>query len=119
MIIESIQQETEYLLTDTYISNPGDGTALFNAHMTVLSVKKNTKWAQQYIGSEVVFAECLMAILTVEKFCGDLLCVVFVEKSWSMPGLTVFNELISREKGIHCMFACQLYSRLQKPLEHV
>jgi len=29
-----------------------------------------------------------------------------------MPGLTFSNELISRDEGLHCDFACLLYSKL-------
>ena len=29
-----------------------------------------------------------------------------------MPGLSFSNELISRDKGLHCDFACLLYSKL-------
>ena len=33
-----------------------------------------------------------------------------------MPGLTFSNELISRDEGLHCEFACLLYSMLsEKP----
>ena len=33
-----------------------------------------------------------------------------------MPGLTFSNELISRDEGLHCDFACLLYSLLRKKL---
>lgn len=33
-----------------------------------------------------------------------------------MPGLTFSNELISRDEGLHCDFACLLYSLLQRQL---
>lgn len=33
-----------------------------------------------------------------------------------MPGLTFSNELISRDEGLHCSFACQLYSKLNRKL---
>lgn len=33
-----------------------------------------------------------------------------------MPGLTFSNELISRDEGMHCEFACLLYSMLQHKL---
>ena len=33
-----------------------------------------------------------------------------------MPGLTFSNELISRDEGLHCDFACLLYAQLQFPL---
>ena len=29
-----------------------------------------------------------------------------------MPGLSLSNELISQDKGLHCDFACLLYSKL-------
>lgn len=33
-----------------------------------------------------------------------------------MPGLTFSNELISRDEGLHCEFACLLYSMLANKL---
>ena len=33
-----------------------------------------------------------------------------------MPGLTFSNELISRDEGMHCEFACLLYSMLSQKL---
>ena len=33
-----------------------------------------------------------------------------------MPGLTFSNELISRDEGMHCDFACLLYSMLENKL---
>ncbi|SDF76756.1 ribonucleoside-diphosphate reductase beta chain [Mucilaginibacter pineti] len=33
-----------------------------------------------------------------------------------MPGLTFSNELISRDEGAHCEFACLLYSMLENKL---
>ena len=33
-----------------------------------------------------------------------------------MPGLTFSNELISRDEGLHCSFAVQLYSKLERKL---
>ena len=30
-----------------------------------------------------------------------------------MPGLTFSNELISRDEGLHCDFACLMYSHLK------
>ena len=33
-----------------------------------------------------------------------------------MPGLTFSNELISRDEGLHCDFACLLYSQLEHKL---
>ena len=38
-------------------------------------------------------------------------CAIFwLKKRGLMPGLTFSNELISRDEGLHCEFACLLYS---------
>lgn len=41
-------------------------------------------------------------------------CSIFwLKKRGLMPGLTFSNELISRDEGLHCDFACLLYSLLE------
>ena len=44
-------------------------------------------------------------------------CAIFwLKKRGLMPGLTFSNELISRDEGLHCDFACLLYSYLEHKL---
>jgi len=118
MAMESIHQETYCLLIDTYITNPEDRATLFNAHTQVPSVKKKAEWAQRYIGSDASFAERLVAFAAVEGifFAGSFCAVFWLKKRALMPGLTFSNELISRDEGLHCMFACQMYSKLERRL---
>ena len=118
MAMESIHQETYCLLIDTYITNPEDRATLFNAHTQVPSVEKKAKWAQRYIGSDAEFAERLVAFAAVEGifFAGSFCAVFWLKKRGLMPGLTFSNELISRDEGLHCMFACQMYSKLERRL---
>ena len=118
MAMESIHQETYCLLIDTYITNPEDRATLFRAHTQVPSVEKKAKWAQRYIGSSASFAERLVAFACVEGifFAGSFCAVFWLKKRGLMPGLTFSNELISRDEGLHCMFACQLYSKLERKL---
>jgi len=118
MAMESIHQETYCLLIDTYITNPEDRATLFSAHTTVPSVKKKAEWAQQYIESTATFAERLVAFAAVEGifFAGSFCALFWLKKRGLMPGLTFSNELISRDEGLHCMFACQLYQKFQRKL---
>ena len=118
MAMESIHQETYCLLIDSYITNPEDRATLFNAHTQVPSVEKKAKWAQRYISSDAEFAERLVAFAAVEGifFAGSFCAVFWLKKRGLMPGLTFSNELISRDEGLHCMFACQMYSKLERKL---
>lgn len=116
MAMESIHQETYCLLIDTYITNPKDRELLFSAHTSVPSVEKKAKWAQRYIGSDASFAERLVAFAAVEGifFSGAFCSIYWLKKRGLMPGLTFSNELISRDEGLHCSFACKLYSKLER-----
>lgn len=118
MAMESIHQETYCLLIDTYITNPKEKDMLFSAHTRVPSVEKKAKWAQRYIGSKASFAERLVAFAAVEGifFSGAFCAIFWLKKRGLMPGLTFSNELISRDEGLHCSFACQLYSKLERKL---
>lgn len=118
MAMESIHQETYCLLIDSYITDPKVRERLFKAHATVPSVERKAKWAQRYIGSGASFAERLVAFAAVEGifFSGSFCAIFWLKKRGLMPGLTFSNELISRDEGLHCSFACQLYSKLKKKL---
>eukprot|EP00559_Dactyliosolen_fragilissimus_P007745 CAMPEP_0184861124 /NCGR_PEP_ID=MMETSP0580-20130426/5888_1 /TAXON_ID=1118495 /ORGANISM="Dactyliosolen fragilissimus" /LENGTH=522 /DNA_ID=CAMNT_0027358509 /DNA_START=466 /DNA_END=2034 /DNA_ORIENTATION=+ len=128
MAMESIHQETYCLLIDTYINDPEDKATLFQAHTTVPSVERKAKWAQRYIGdgtkqAVATFAERLVAFAAVEGifFAGSFCAIFWLKKRGLMPGLTFSNELISRDEGLHCTFACQLYKKLEVklPEEHL
>lgn len=46
-------------------------------------------------------------------FSGSFCAIFWLKKRGLMPGLTFSNELISRDEGMHCEFACLLYSMLE------
>jgi len=54
------------------------------------------------------FAERLVAFAAVEGifFSGSFASIFWLKKRGLMPGLTFSNELISRDEGLHCEFAC-------------
>ncbi|HEX8350475.1 MAG TPA: ribonucleoside-diphosphate reductase small subunit [Hymenobacter sp.] len=110
VMMENIHSETYSLLIDTYIKNPQEKDRLFNALETVPCVKKKGDWAIKWINSEN-FTERLIAFAAVEGifFSGSFCSIFWLKKRGLMPGLTFSNELISRDEGLHCDFACLLY----------
>jgi len=91
---------------------------LFNAISTVPCVEKKAKWALRWINKTDSFAERLLAFAAVEGifFSGSFCAIFWLKKRGLMPGLTFSNELISRDEGLHCDFACLLYGLLQNKL---
>ncbi len=111
-MMENIHAETYSLLIDTYIKDPKEKQRLFQAIETVPCVKKKADWALKWIKSDN-FAERLVAFAAVEGifFSGSFCSIFWLKKRGLMPGLTFSNELISRDEGLHCDFACLLYTQ--------
>lgn len=112
IMMENIHSETYSLLIDTYINDPREKDKLFNAIDTVPCVGKKADWALRWIQSDS-FAERLVAFAAVEGifFSGSFCSIFWMKKRGLMPGLCFSNELISRDEGLHCDFACLLYTQ--------
>jgi ribonucleoside-diphosphate reductase beta chain len=110
--IENIHSETYSLLIDTYIKDTAEKNHLFKAFETLDCVSKKAKWALRWI-EQGSFAERLVAFAAVEGifFSGSFCSIFWLKKRGLMPGLSFSNELISRDEGLHCDFACLLYTR--------
>ena len=115
IMMENIHAETYSLLIDTYITDPNEKDHLFNALETVPSVKKKGGWAMRWLSRKHgSFAQRLVAFAAVEGifFSGSFCAIFWLKKRGLMPGLTFSNELISRDEGLHCDFACLLHNKL-------
>lgn len=111
IMMENIHSETYSLLIDTYVKDPKEKDKLFNALDTVPAVSKKGKWALRWIENGS-FTERLIAFAAVEGifFSGSFCSIFWLKKRGLMPGLSFSNELISRDEGLHCDFACLLYT---------
>ncbi|KAK9843585.1 hypothetical protein WJX84_008859 [Apatococcus fuscideae] len=110
--VENIHSEMYSLLLETYIKDPQEKYHLFHAVDTIPAVQRKAQWALKWIGSAGCFAERVVAFAAVEGifFSGSFCSIFWLKKRGLMPGLTFSNELISRDEGLHCDFACLLYS---------
>ena len=111
VMMENIHSETYSLLIDTYIKDTKEKNYLFNAIETFEPVKKKADWAMRWIDNGS-YAERLVSFAAVEGifFSGSFCSIFWLKKRGLMPGLTFSNELISRDEGLHCDFACMLYN---------
>ena len=111
IMMENIHSETYSLLIDTLVKDKEEQHKLFNAIETVPAIKKKAEWALKWINSES-FVDRLLAFAAVEGifFSGSFCSIFWLKKRGLMPGLTFSNELISRDEGVHCDFACHLYN---------
>ncbi|KAK9120099.1 hypothetical protein Scep_018192 [Stephania cephalantha] len=113
--IENIHSEMYSLLLESYIKDSAEKSRLFRAVDTIPCVAKKADWAMKWIDGSETFGERLIAFACVEGifFSGSFCAIFWLKKRGLMPGLTFSNELISRDEGLHCDFACLLYGLLK------
>jgi ribonucleoside-diphosphate reductase beta chain len=111
VMMENIHSETYSLLIDTLIKDKAEKDHLFRAIDTLDCVKKKAEWALNWIDNGS-FQERLIAFAAVEGifFSGSFCSIFWLKKRGLLPGLSFSNELISRDEGLHCDFACLLYN---------
>jgi len=117
IMMENIHSETYALLIDTYIKDNVEKDKLFHGIDTIPAVKRKAEWALKWIENGN-FAQRLVAFAAVEGifFSGSFCSIFWMKKRGLMPGLTFSNELISRDEGLHCEFACLMYSMLENKM---
>lgn len=117
--MEGIHSETYSLLIDTYVKDKAEQDHLFRAIDTIPCIRKKADWALKWIDSQDDFAKRLIAFAAVEGifFSGAFCAIYWLKKRGLMPGLTFSNELISRDEGLHTLFAVALYHTLPQKVD--
>ena len=113
--MEAVHSETYSILIDTYITDKKEKYDILHAIDTIPCVKKKAEWALSWIESkEADFATRLLAFAAVEGifFSGAFCAIFWLKQRGIMPGLTLSNEFIARDEGLHTEFACLLYSKI-------
>jgi ribonucleotide reductase beta subunit family protein with ferritin-like domain len=118
--MEAIHSETYSILIDTYVTDKQEKHDLLHAIDTIPCVKKKADWALQWISSpDADFATRLIAFAAVEGifFSGAFCAIFWMKQRGLMPGLTLSNEFIARDEGLHTDFACLMYSKIVNRLD--
>lgn len=117
IMIENVHSEMYSLLLETLVREKDEFDCLRRALTTMPAIQRKAEWALQWCDPErSSFAERLVAFAVVEGifFSGSFCAIFWLKKRGLMPGLGFSNELISRDEGLHCNFACLLYAYLEE-----
>jgi ribonucleotide reductase beta subunit family protein with ferritin-like domain len=119
MANETCHSETYCRLIDTYITDREEKLSILRSITTMPYVEKKAQWALKWLDRSASFASRLMAYAIVEGvfFSGAFCAIFYFKERGVLPGLTLSNEFISRDEGLHTDFACLLYSKLTNPLD--
>lgn len=123
-MMENIHSETYSLMLNKIIKDQSKQKQLFNSLHEAGSIKNMADWALKWSMSDASFQQRLVAFAIVEGlFFSGAFASIFWLKTYRadgnkrfMDGLIKSNEFISRDEGMHCEFACQLYSKIVNKL---
>jgi len=113
--VENMHSETYSLLIDTYVKDQKEKMHLLCVIETVPCVRRKANWALWWCDANYAsFAECMIAFTAVEGilFSGSFCAIFWLKKRGHMTGLCFSSELISRDEGMNCDFACLQYSKM-------
>lgn len=117
---ETVHAETYSLLIDTYVKSDEEKDKLFNAIENIAVVKRKADWALKWINSQESFAKRLLAFACVEgiffsaSFCG---IYWFRKRGLLSNGLSVANDYIARDEGLHWQFASVLFQEMKLQID--
>jgi ribonucleoside-diphosphate reductase beta chain len=112
IMMEQIHSETYGLLLKELVPDRLKQNKLFNAVEHFPAIRDKVEWMKKWTHPEnASFVERLIAFAAVEGifFSGSFCSIFWLKKRGILPGLTFSNELISRDEGLHCKFAINLY----------
>jgi len=125
-MMENIHSEVYSLMLDNIVRDPKRKAFLFDAVKNVPSVKLMADWAFKWIDSSDSLAHRIVAFAVVEAvfFSGAFAAIFWIKKYKNkesnskqfMAGLIKSNKFISRDEGLHCKFACELYGLIVNKL---
>ena len=117
--IETIHSEMYSQLIQTYVLEPDERRDVFCALEAMPAVRRQADWAARWLDVSLPFEQRLCAFACVEgiMFSGSFCAISWVKKRGLLKGLSLANELVGRDKRLHCDFACELYAILGSSVE--
>jgi len=118
MANEVCHSETYCRLIEAYIQDKDERNTILRSINTMPFVKKKADWALKWMDRNHSFASRLLAFAVIEGvfFSGAFAAIFFFKSRGILPGLTLSNEFISRDEGLHTEFATLIYSKLNNKL---
>lgn len=118
-MIEDIHGEMYSIMIDSFIADKDEKAATLNSINTIPCVRNKANWALKWTkSSSASLSARILAFCAVEGifFSGAFCSIFWLKQRNLMPGLTLSNEFISRDEGLHTEFGILLYNKCRSRL---
>jgi ribonucleoside-diphosphate reductase beta chain len=117
LFIESIHAEAYGLFIQTYIKDQKKVEKIMNRLQVHPAIQSKYAWVDKYMNRDNArLVERLVAFAIIEGvfFSASFASIFYFRSKKLLPALCVANEYIARDEGLHCEFACMLYSYVKQ-----
>lgn len=115
---ESVHSETYARLIEIYIDDPKERTKLFNATAEYDVAHGKIKWVKKWFSPQQPLCYLLYAMIILESvyFSGAFEAIFWLRRKGLFPALSLANEWIARDEGIHGDCYIYIYKTLEKKI---
>ena len=115
MLNESIHAEVYGLQIETYVSEQKEKDRLFNAIENIPCINKKAEWIDKWMSGDQNLLVRLIGFGLVEGlfFAGSFCAIYYFRKRGLMPGLSLSNDWIARDEGMHFSFSALIFKTLK------
>ena len=113
--MEVIHSQMYSLLIETFIKQKERKHELYQSIQTIPAIGKKILWMQRWFGDSFVKSVIALACIEGIFFSGAFCAIYYLKhRGVHLPGLFTANEFIAKDEGLHCDFACLVYTRYIK-----
>lgn len=109
--IEWVHNRTYSQLIKTIVRDPKEQIRGLNSIKHFPAIRKIALWAKKWMDPKIPLLQRVVAFVCIEGiiFSSAFAGIYWLKRRNILPGLTVGNEWISRDEGLHAEFAIALY----------
>lgn len=115
MLNESIHAETYALQIETYVDDQDKKDKLFRAIENIPCINKKAEWVGKWLSGDQNLLIRLIGFGLVEGlfFAGSFCAIYYFRKRGLLPGLSLSNDWIARDEGMHFSFSALMFKTLK------
>lgn len=115
MLNESIHAEMYALQIEAYIKDSKEKDLLFDAIQNVPCINHKAQWVLKWLNGNQNLLTRLIGFGLVEGlfFAGSFCAIYYFRKRGLLPGLSLSNDWIARDEGMHFSFSALMFKTLR------
>ena len=116
MLNESIHAEMYGLQIEAYVKDSNEKDMLFDAIKNVPCINHKAQWVSKWLNGSQNLLMRLIGFGLVEGlfFAGSFCAIYYFRKRGLLPGLSLSNDWIARDEGMHFSFSALMFKTLSE-----